>query len=583
MNKLGKYFLPILLFVIVLVFSLYAFDRNLNHIRKRRAQVFDVRVDQAVKEVKSRMNDYEQLLKAARSLIYVKDTVTKKDWREFVGNLEVRKNYPGIQGLGYAIVSDSIGIQKLYSRMKRTGYKDYEVFPNTKRDLYSAIIYIEPFTGRNLRAFGYDMLTNPVRKKAMETARDSNRAVLSGKVLLKQETRSNTQPGFLLFLPIYKNKRLPETVDQRRKLIEGFTYIPFRAVDLMGHLLRDYSDLKISIYDRSDKIRESLLFSSKENAEAKLPSSEFMKDTTVSIEGINWTMSFETTANFGSDYEKKQPYLILFSGVIISVLLLILSLLELQRRDQTLKELEFAKGLDKKKEEFIGIASHELKTPLTSLKAYIQLLQRTPIHEDPVRANTYINKAADYLEKLQELISDLLDVSKIAAGKLTMTKEDIDFDDFVKNVIESFKPTTHTHQIMLLGHTHALIRGDRNRIEQMIINLLTNAIKYSPGQDRIEVRLGKREKQVLISVRDYGIGIPVEKQQKIFDRFYRVESESHKFQGLGIGLYITCEMVKNHEGKIWVNSDAGKGSEFFISLPVVGTRTKSEKEAKSVA
>lgn len=570
MFELRKYLIPISLFFIVLIFSLYSFDRNVDHITLRRAKMFELRVDQAIRDIILRMEDFEQLLKASRSLLLVKDSVTRNDWLKFVDNLQIENNFPGVQGLGYAVVTDPKGIKRITENIRKSGQLEFQHFPESKEEMMTSIIFLEPFKGRNLRAIGYDMFTEPIRRKAMQAARDSNKAVLSGRVFLIQENRLNKQPGFLMYLPVYR-KSVPTSLEERKKHLTGFVYIPFRSGDVMEKILsEEYPDLQFKIYAGSDKIENSQIFPTREQFVEVQSKPEFVKDTTFALKGTTWHMDASTSIAFGSTYEKRQPYLILFSGIIISTLLLILSLLELQRKEQTMKELELVRTLDRKKEEFIGIASHELKTPLTSLKAYIQLLERTSQKNDYQKAELYINRASSHLNKIQELISDLLDVSKIEAGKLTLNKEQFDFDDFARNVIESFRPTSEKHQLVLIGETkNAQVCADKNRIEQVITNLLTNAIKYSPDADRIDIILGKDNDNVTLQVRDYGIGIPVEKQQMIFNRFYRVENENHKFQGLGIGLYISYQMIKNHDGEIGVNSNPDIGSTFYFNLPAV--------------
>jgi two-component system CheB/CheR fusion protein len=217
-----------------------------------------------------------------------------------------------------------------------------------------------------------------------------------------------------------------------------------------------------------------------------------------------------------------------------------------------------------KKDEFIGMASHELKTPLTSAKAYLQLLERNVTDKSN---KTYVEKANKHIGKLNELISDLLDVTKIQAGKLVLTKSEFDFDAFVYDCVEGFQHTSKTHQIIIEGKTDCKITADKHRVEQVLINFLSNAIKYSPKANKVLVNITKEEKTVSVSVRDYGIGIPDEKIQNVFQKFYRVEGVSKHFEGLGIGLFISAEIIKRHDGKVFVESEEGQGSVFTFSLP----------------
>jgi PAS domain S-box-containing protein len=221
------------------------------------------------------------------------------------------------------------------------------------------------------------------------------------------------------------------------------------------------------------------------------------------------------------------------------------------------------------KDEFIGIASHELKTPLTSIKAYIQLLEQMMENSDTDALKlAYIRKSSSHIDRLNRLISDLLDVSKIQAGKLQFNISEFSIDDLVQESIESIQYTSNAHKIEIQGSAGVMIKGDKLRLEQAFVNFLTNAIKYSPKADKVIVNIGSAPGSVEVSVTDFGIGIPKEKVSKIFDRFYRVENTPHLFTGLGIGLYIASEIIQRHDGRIWVETEEGKGSTFHFTLPV---------------
>lgn len=228
------------------------------------------------------------------------------------------------------------------------------------------------------------------------------------------------------------------------------------------------------------------------------------------------------------------------------------------------------KMLEEKKDEFIGIASHELKTPLTSIKAYMQLLQ-TMVPEGSTLKN-YVKKTNGFVDKLNGLITELLDVSKIQAGKLQFNMEQIDLSVLVRESVESVQHSSTTHKIIIEDDLPIRkVTGDKMRLEQVLINFLTNAVKYSPQANKVIVKAWEEDDRVIVSVRDFGLGIPRENQKKIFDRFYRVEGLSPHISGLGIGLYIASEIVRRHKGKVWVESEEGKGSTFYFCLPFSGS------------
>ncbi|MFD1629303.1 ATP-binding protein [Pseudopedobacter beijingensis] len=237
----------------------------------------------------------------------------------------------------------------------------------------------------------------------------------------------------------------------------------------------------------------------------------------------------------------------------------------------TFTDIDDQKQIEKKKDEFLSITSHELKTPLTSIKAYIQLIERNLDHKTEKPIHNYIGRVQAQLFKLSNLISDLLDISKIENGKLKLNKKPFNIHRLIDSVIDII---IHTHdnlkiKILTRGEVYDKnIIADEIRIEQVLINYLTNAIKYAPDSETIIVSTEIKNNTLLVSVTDFGIGICDDDQKSIFDKFYRVEESSLRFQGLGIGLYICADIIRQHEGTIGVHSKYGKGSTFFFTLPL---------------
>ena len=229
------------------------------------------------------------------------------------------------------------------------------------------------------------------------------------------------------------------------------------------------------------------------------------------------------------------------------------------------------KELDKRKDEFISMASHELKTPVTSLKGFLSLLQRSlKTQEGAEKELHYLARMHTQIDKLTTLINDLLDISKMQTGQLIYREERFALAGLVQEIVESIQETAQKHHLSFQDWEQVEVFGDRDRIGQVIINLLTNAIKYSPQADRVLIRVARSEHEALVSVQDFGIGIAEEYQQKIFERFYQVTDATEKtYPGLGIGLYICGEIVKRHNGRLWVESRKGEGSTFYFALPLV--------------
>ena len=227
------------------------------------------------------------------------------------------------------------------------------------------------------------------------------------------------------------------------------------------------------------------------------------------------------------------------------------------------------KYLQQQKDDFIGIASHELKTPVTSIKAYAQVLERMMIKNGAVKEAEMISKMDNQLNRLTSLIGDLLDVTKINSGKLQFNDIEFDFNDYVKILIEDLQHTTLKHKLIEKLSPAGIVFGDKDRIGQVITNLVTNAIKYSPGSNEIIIHSAIENNEVVLCVEDFGIGISEKNMKRVFEQFYRVSGDlQHTFPGLGLGLYISSEIIKREGGRIWVNSIQGKGSTFCFALPL---------------
>lgn len=225
--------------------------------------------------------------------------------------------------------------------------------------------------------------------------------------------------------------------------------------------------------------------------------------------------------------------------------------------------------LQHQKDEFLGIASHELKTPVTSIKAYAQVLEKMIRAEGDEKKAGMVRKMDLQLNRLTGLIGDLLDVTKIQAGKITFNAVAFDFDQLIYDMVEEMQHTTSQHHLNATLNSKITVIADRERIGQVVTNFLSNAIKYSVDADSIIVTSYRMGDEVILSVQDYGIGISENLQKFVFDQFYRVSgNQQHTYPGLGLGLYISAEIIKNEGGRIWVESTEGSGSTFYFALKI---------------
>ncbi len=253
--------------------------------------------------------------------------------------------------------------------------------------------------------------------------------------------------------------------------------------------------------------------------------------------------------------------------------------LEGQYRDRILIAIEDVtdrREIERRKDDFLSIASHELKTPLTTIKGYVQLMHKLMPEDIGEKFKEILRKTGLYVERLNTLIAELLDVSRIQTGNIELHREQFNFDKMVYETVENMQAAQQSHQIIISGNAAETYFGDESHIVQVVNNLISNAIKYSPDATEVEVHLSRVANYIKLSVKDKGMGISPEYHKRIFERFYRVGEIQQRFPGMGIGLYICDQIIKNHGGTLWVESELGKGSTFSFTLPMQ-ERTPNEQ------
>lgn len=234
------------------------------------------------------------------------------------------------------------------------------------------------------------------------------------------------------------------------------------------------------------------------------------------------------------------------------------------------------KHIEQQKDDFISIASHELKTPVTSMKAYAQLLQKHPLITNDKKASFMLEKMDIQMNRLMELVASFMNVYKMRSGKLRLKKQRFQLEELIAEVVGNFQYTISSHIVERTDDLKIKVYADKARIHQVLVNLISNAIKYSPDADKVIISQEQDSDKVTVSIQDFGMGIPKEEQSKIYERFFRAKGKKEgNIPGLGLGLFISSEIVKQHGGDLWVKSKEGKGSTFYFTLPLIKAKSGS--------
>jgi signal transduction histidine kinase len=556
---------------------------------------FNSSVSRVQSTIENKIDLYIALLQGARGFAESTDKLDREKFSNYVKSLDLKKNYAGVQGIGFSKIVFSDERDALIKQMKEEGHSDFKIFPEGNRDIFQTITYLEPLDERNKKAIGYDMSTEQNSRQALVFARDLAAATMSAKVVFP-ENDTDKQAGFVIYLPVYRGGKIPPTIQERQKNLVGYIFSPFRASDFLNviHNETPAAEVAVKIYD-ADIRSESLLAQSASIDPQSADNSgveAFYSRNTLDLAGRRWVAEYVPLAGFAEQSSRKWIPVILIVCVIFSFILFGLTyvevasrskirniagdLFELEQQKHELLENErrarlAAEAANATKDEFISVVSHELRTPLNAIAGWTKILDTEDLPEET--RELALKKIEKNLRRQTRLIEELLDFSQVIAGKIDLETKELDFSGVFENAVSEIEPNAHIKNIIFVK-TNELngqkITGDRKKIKTVIRNLLSNAIKFTPPGGTVETEVKERTGNIELTVKDTGKGIRGDFLPFIFDRFRQDDASSTRFYGgFGLGLAISEHIVKLHNGSIEARSDgAGKGSVFIVKLPV---------------
>nr|WP_321467726.1 CHASE domain-containing protein [uncultured Desulfobulbus sp.] len=336
---LHSIWLPLMVLGITLATTLLLWQYADQRITERAQTRFDNQIDDITRRLISRLQDNETILLGGNALFGVRnELLTRQEWHIYASSLNLAKNNPGILGFGYSVWLPPEHVSSLEDKIRSEGYSQFTVTPTGKRPEYTAIIWLEPFNQANQRAFGFDMYSEPVRRTAMDLARDSGKTTISGKVILVQEMDVIKQNGILMYIPSYRAGMPLDTVQARREALRGYVYSPIRMNDFVyGALKALPQDIEFAIYSGSKPVTEQTLFTSRQAAHRPIsPSyhSTFARTSSIDIFGTTWCLTFRSLPEFDQGFDQKQPQTLLIAGTLISIGLGLLAFMQSRARQQ---------------------------------------------------------------------------------------------------------------------------------------------------------------------------------------------------------------------------------------------------------
>ena len=562
---------------------------------------FEYRARDLVTATVRRMAVYEQVLRGMRGFMRGRIDLSRREFADYFQVQNLQEHFPGIEALGVASIIPREQLAAHEAALRRQGFTDYRVTPDALREVYTSITHIEPFSGRNLRAFGYDMYGEPVRRAAMDAARDSGAAALSGKVVLLQEDQ-DAQPGFLMYVPVYRPGMPVASVEQRRAAIVGWVYAPFRMADLMrGVGGIDAADLQVAVYDGAfldtDPDPDALLFRSEDATAWRRPL--FRHTVPLTISGRRWTVDIASSPAFEARRDSRRPHVIAITGAGLGFLLgLVVWLLASERR----RALQLARAMtlelrqsyerneaersrmdailrSSQKLEAVGKLTggvvHDFNNILYVISANVQLMLKSGNNLEKRLRNVL-----DAVERGTKLSAQLL----AFARRQPLHPSVVDVGDLLARMDSLLQRAAGESVAIELVRRpaggvlwSALV--DPNQLENVILNLVINARDAMTGAGKVTITLANLDagntaaladpeiepgEYVLIAVSDTGEGMPPEVMERAFEPFFTTKPEG---EGTGLGLSMAHGFVKQSGGHIRIASAPGEGTTISIYLP----------------
>jgi signal transduction histidine kinase len=513
---------------------------------------FDLIAQDLTSSIKNRLVNYEQVLFATQGLFVSSDQVTSDEWQTFVKNQQIDVRFPGVQVVGFSKkIGNSEDLAKHIEEMHSV-YPDYAVRPDTPREEYHSIIFIEPVNTRNLQAFGYDMFTEPVRRAALEQACNTNTATISGKVTLVQEIEGPVQPGFLMFLPVYKNNIPHETVEEKQAALVGFVYVAFRTYDLFNAILPNLSeiqhdDIRIKVYD-AEKSDENLIYDSNED----ISESDWLKTQTIEFGHRTWVIEFSRSRTF-TDFETMVMVAVPAIGVSMSAFVFIAIRSNQRNIDRITKLNEDL--LKSEKLSAVGqLASrlaHDIRNPISVIKNTVEIAKKSKTLDEKMLSQLdRIERAAS---KINYQVSDTLDFVRTTPLQIK--------ENSIKKILSLVVDRVEKPSIVTISlpDTDHIVKCDADKLEVAIANILTNAIQAMDGEGTINIRVSDQDKFHIIEIEDSGPGISENALPQIFEPLFTT-----KPKGTGLGLATVKNIIDQHGGTVYVKNHP---TTFTISLP----------------
>ncbi len=608
--------LPAVAAVIVAILGLVLTFLVWREVREQSELGASARFSGTVQDVRTRLDQrldaYAQILRGATGLVLTRPVIDRKAWAAYHASLEIPKRFPGVQTFLWVPVIPPGGAAKFEREQRRLGHPDYRVWTRDDVTPVTAIAFVEPFVRENVKALGFDMYSEPVRREAMARARDSGDMAITGKVSLVIDDRP--LPGFIMYVPVYRDGGVPATIESRRERLLGYVSSAFRIEDLLSATLGNrLLDFHVRVFDGPvAKDDWSMYDSAPSGTRAADGAALFRHVISFPVGGRPWAVELTSTPTYDGHGAVDHSAMVAVAGVLLSVLgaWVVALALSLRGRTRALSHLtttlqanqqdleranvamtearDAALAAVRAKGEFLANMSHEIRTPIHGFMGHTELALGNPLDAE---TRHYLETARDCGAALQAVVDDILDFSKLEAGKFELDDTEFDLRDLMLQSMRTVSLRARAKGLALFWSADpvlpTIVRGDPKRLRQVLLNLLSNAVKFTAtGEVELTaepVHVADDALHIRFAVRDTGIGMSEATRAQLFQAFQQGDTSiTREFGGTGLGLAISDRIVALMGGHIDVTSAPGTGSTFaFVAViaaaPATTTRPKPRR------
>ncbi len=559
------------IFVLSLALSIVLWNYSKIYFDNVSQERFERNVEKTLEHLQERMVIYENMLRTGIGFFQGSRSVSRNEWHDFVDALDLSVNSPGMQGFGYSEMILPAEVEHTEKEVRKE-LPFFSVKPKGKREVYSAILYLEPLDRRNIEAIGYDMFSEPTRREAMEVARDTGLAAITKKVTLVQEIDEDVQAGMLMYLPLYKKNSDISTEEGRRKALKGFVYSPFRMNDFINKVDYQRDVLEIEIYDSEELNKEHLLYSA---LTAYSKNAKYQTVRPLYINNLTWYVRFASTEKFDETTQSPYPLMITLVGLIVNFLLLLIILTLINSleklKEQTKKTKEQTSYMLHQSRmaqmgEMVSLIAHQWRQPLSSISTISGTLS-IDVMMDNYKQEFFTEKLDEIDNLAAHLSSTINDFRDFFKDK--KQKEQTSVSKIIEGTLQIIGSSLESKGIELIYEVQDEVQVFTyvNEIKQVVLNLLKNAedalFEKRNKNLKIWISWELKDDTVDIHVEDNAGGVPEKIIENIFEPYFSTKGED----GTGLGLYMSKTIVDEHcQGKLSVKNTL-TGARFTISLP----------------